>query len=58
VFIAVWAVVIIALVVAALLFVQQWRSGIYTDKRNWMDFTRFQWRKRIARDWDDVDRRR
>jgi hypothetical protein len=55
--IAVWGIMVAALGLAVFLFVRQWKSGIYTDKRNWLDMTGFQWRKRIARDWDDTDRR-
>ena len=54
--IAVAIVVLVALGVAAVLFVQQWKSGFVIDKRNYMDMTRFQWRKRIAKDWDESDR--
>jgi hypothetical protein len=54
--IAVAIVVLAALGVAAALFVRQWKSGIVIDKRNYMDMTRFQWRKRIAQDWDKSDR--
>ena len=45
---------------AVVLFVFQWRRGIVTDKRNWMDiagFAGFPWRKKIAEDWDETDRR-
>jgi hypothetical protein len=55
--IAVAIVVLVALGVAVVLFVQQWKSGFVIDKRNYMDMTRFQWRKRIAQDWDESDRR-
>ena len=54
---AVAAVVLVAFGFATFLFVRQWKSGITIDKRNWMDMTRFQWRKRIAQDWDETDRR-
>ena len=55
--IAVAIVALVALGVAAVLFVQQWKSGFVIDKRNYMDMTRFQWRKRIAQDRDESDRR-
>jgi hypothetical protein len=50
-------VVLVALGAAVVLFVQQWKSGFVIDKRNYLDMTRFQSRKRIAQDWDETDRR-
>src|ERR1700730_6525129 len=55
--IAVAVVVLVALGVAAALFAQQCKNGFVIDKRNYLDMTRFQWRKRIAQDWDETDRR-
>jgi hypothetical protein len=54
--IAVGIVVLIALGIAAALFVRQGKSGFVIDKRNVWDTTRFQWRKRIAEDRDRSDR--
>jgi hypothetical protein len=54
--IAVGIVVLIALGIATVLFVRQAKSGFVIDKRNYFDFTRFQWRKRIAEDRDRPDR--
>jgi purine-cytosine permease-like protein len=54
--IAVGIVVIVALAIATVLFLRQAKSGIVIDKRNVWDFTRFQWRKRIAEDRDRSER--
>ena len=54
--IAVAIVVLAAIGVAAGLFVRQRKGGIVMDKRNYMDMTRFQRRKRIAQDRDESDR--
>jgi hypothetical protein len=55
--IAIAVAVLMALGIAAVLFVRQWQTGFFTDKRNVSDTTRFQWRKRIAEGRDRSDRR-
>jgi hypothetical protein len=54
--IVVGIVAIVALAIATALFVRQWKTGFFIDKRNVWDTTRFQWRKRIAEDRDRSDR--
>jgi hypothetical protein len=50
--VAVWIVAGGAVGFAVFLFARQWKSGIWADKRGYMDMSRSQWRKQRTEDWD------